>query len=84
MACVCVRASGTFGPFLRLLTPDTLAVLALHTTVNAIMKEGPQGVPLARLLVQIGTAVQLEVGADDGREEQQLSDTRLLLPPRQP
>lgn len=43
--------------FLLLLSPETLAVLAMHTTVNMIMREGNEGVSLT----QIGGAVQIEV-----------------------
>lgn len=52
---------GTYGPFLLLLPPKTLAVIAMHTTVNTLVREGNHGVPLTRVLYQIGAAVQVEV-----------------------
>lgn len=44
-----------------LLPPKTLAVIAMHTTVNTLVREGNHGVPLTRVLYQIGAAVQVEV-----------------------
>lgn len=52
---------GTYGPFLSLVAPDKLAVLAIHEVVNLVVKNGNTGVPLASLLINMGEAVRTEV-----------------------
>jgi len=52
---------GTYGPFLALVSPEKLAVLTIHETINFIIRHGNQGVPLAMLLLHIADAVRTEV-----------------------
>jgi DNA-directed RNA polymerase len=52
---------GTYGPFLALVSPEKLAVLTIHETINFIIRHGNQGVPLAMLLIHIADAVRTEV-----------------------
>ncbi len=52
---------GTYGPFLALVPPEKLAVLTIHEVVNAVVKHGNAGVPLATLLMGIAEAVRTEV-----------------------
>lgn len=52
---------GTYGPFLALVPPEKLAVLTIHEVVNAVVKHGNAGVPLASLLMNIAEAVRTEV-----------------------
>ena len=52
---------GTYGPFLALVSPEKLAVLTIHETINLIVRHGNQGVPLALLLLHIADAVRTEV-----------------------
>ncbi len=52
---------GTYGPFLSLVSPEKLAVITIHETINCIIKHGNHGVPLAMILLQIAEAVRTEV-----------------------
>ena len=52
---------GTYGPFLSLVAPDKLAVVAIHEVVNLVVKYGNAGVPLANVLMNMGEAIRTEV-----------------------
>jgi len=58
-----VLLAGTYGPLLMLLPPNKLAVMVMHETVNSCIKASNDGVPLTRLMVQIGELVELEVSS---------------------
>jgi len=45
------------------LPPNKLAVMVMHETVNSCIKASNDGVPLTRLMVQIGELVELEVSS---------------------
>lgn len=50
-----------YGPYLLLLPVEQIAVLALDTTVSAILRSGNAGVPTTGLTLEIGNLIETEV-----------------------
>ena len=64
-----------YGPLLLLLPPQKLAVITMHTTVNAVISNGNEGATFTNVITAIGNAVRAELGvrklfhdAKDGEE----------------
>jgi DNA-directed RNA polymerase len=50
-----------YGPYLLLLPVHQIAILALDTTVSAILRSGNAGVPTTSLTLEIGNLIETEV-----------------------
>lgn len=80
----------TVGPYLLLLPPEKLSVIALHTTLNLLLAKGGT-VPATSVMSRIGTMVEAEVNVSrlEGRDRrawermQGTMDSRKLVSLRQ-
>ncbi|KAK5949604.1 DNA-directed RNA polymerase [Knufia fluminis] len=64
-----------YGPFMRLLDPETLAALTLTTTVTVLVKQGiDKDVKLVRLVIAVGRMVEAEVQARMEKQRETLGN----------
>eukprot|EP00163_Fabomonas_tropica_P011499 TRINITY_DN221_c1_g4_i1.p1 TRINITY_DN221_c1_g4~~TRINITY_DN221_c1_g4_i1.p1 ORF type:complete len:1432 (-),score=310.73 TRINITY_DN221_c1_g4_i1:156-4451(-) len=67
-----------YGHYFNLLSPDKLAVIALHETLGLLLNGPASGVPFARVAVQIGRSVQTEVNLARMKNDRTLPNAKVI------